>query len=235
MKKKDFTLIELLVVIAIIAILAAMLLPALSKAREKARTTQCKSNLKQVALAQIMYAGDNQDYFTIYYQKPNGWGDGENNDEFWPMWLSHLGYIKSDHWRVQGAGPLSNTAFRCPSESRAEGTSVTYEGSATTIAYYGSHYGLNWYISGYNPKMPFARRTIQYSSPSKVFLVGECLKEATMVPPQWPAGCKDAMMFRHGSCYNESFVDGHVGQETETYHYSCEQWWNWVDYSSLYN
>ena len=40
-----------------------------------------------------MYAGDNHDYFTIYYQKPNGWGDSEENDEFWPMWLAHLGYI----------------------------------------------------------------------------------------------------------------------------------------------
>ena len=71
-KRTGFTLIELLVVIAIIAILAAMLPPVLAKAKDQAKTTQCLSDMKQLALALVMYVGDARDAIVNNHSDGNG-------------------------------------------------------------------------------------------------------------------------------------------------------------------
>ena len=81
MRKNNFTLIELLVVIAIIAILAGMLLPALSSARERGRSASCINILKQYALANIMYADSNKVFCpvasgNIFFYGTRGGGHG---------------------------------------------------------------------------------------------------------------------------------------------------------------
>lgn len=191
-KKTWFTLIELLIVVAIIAILASMLLPAINKARERAKATKCISNLKQVTTACLMYADDYKGYLTAPQLRTN---------YYWSNLMADYKYLPP------------NDIYLCPNQE------VKRPWKNNSDALY--TYGLNRNVDRDDRVTPGGFYSniykIRTQAPSITWLVGDSIraKNATSIALKqpcailsWNNGSEGIVSLRHSMQANLGFVDG---------------------------
>jgi prepilin-type processing-associated H-X9-DG protein len=162
------------VVIAIIAILAALLLPALASAKEEGRTAKCKSNLHQIGIAILMYAHDNEDYFYYYLdstgkpQIPNGgrWTIGPRSSVMLPPTDGNA-YWATAYYELAGR---TKELFRCPTAQHADEWRedfLTFPAEFWLTSCYGVH---DFLVNAYDPQVKSPIKLTYFKDPSREIL-----------------------------------------------------------------
>ena len=207
--KKIFTLIELLVVIAIIAILASMLLPALNKARDRAKAISCTSNLKQLGLANSLYEND-YDGFTVCNDSASWDTHGIHS---WQGIFASFKYITgldgemhgtiTPHWRISSRAPTG--VMNCPSE--VETSPTDWKGSHYGILFHRSYISSDLNTAGTDSYKYVIPKASLVSRSAEVGLFMDKYKHSSLV--NWYDN--GTIPSRHNYGVNIAYWDGHVG------------------------